>query len=69
MCVGVRESSCTRCIHGAVCIYKESYLRYLESLMKFNRDYSGDISFIENDNPNCNFFSKKRNSNPGRSGL
>ena len=59
MCDGVRETICTRCEHREVCVYKDKYLRYLEMLVKFNNEYSDDISFIKKNDPNCKFFSRK----------
>lgn len=66
---GVRETLCTRCLHREVCVYKDAYLRYLETLVKFNNEYSDDISFIKTEDPNCKFFSKKSNSNLRTGGL
>lgn len=59
---GVRETFCTKCLHREVCAYKDTYLRYLETLVKFNNEYSDDISFIKKEDPNCKFFSKKSDS-------
>lgn len=59
MCDGIRETICTRCEHREVCVYKDKYLRYLEILVKFNNEYSDDISFIKKNDPNCKFFSRK----------
>ncbi len=66
---GVRETLCTRCVHREVCAYKDTYLRYLERLVKFNNEYSDDISFIKKEDPNCKFFSKKSDSNLRTGGL
>lgn len=59
MCDGVRETLCTRCAHREVCAYKDTYLKYLEEMIKFNNEYSDYISFIEKDDPKCKFFKKK----------
>ena len=50
-------------------MYKDTYLRYLETLVKFNNEYSDDISFIKTEDPNCKFFSKKSDSNLRTGGL
>lgn len=63
MCDGVRETLCTRCAHREVCAYKDTYLKYLEGMIKFNNEYSDYISFIEKDDPNCKFFLRKSESN------
>ena len=66
---GVRETLCTKCVHREVCSYKNTYLKYLENLMKFNNEYSDNISFIKKDDPNCKFFSMKFESNFRNGGL
>lgn len=63
MCDGVRETLCVRCVHREVCTYKDAYLSYLKTLMKFNNEYSDDISFVKKDDPDCKFFSRKFESN------
>lgn len=65
----VRETLCTRCVHREVCAYKDAYLRYLETLVKFNSEYSDDISFITKEEPNCKFFSRNHDFNLRTSGL
>ena len=51
MCDGVRETLCVRCVRREVCTYKDAYLSYLKTLMKFNNEYSDDISFVKKDDP------------------
>lgn len=59
MCDGVRETSCTRCEHREVCVYKDKYLQYLKGFEDFHNGYLDDVSFIRKDDPKCNFFKKK----------
>lgn len=56
---GVRETICTRCVHREVCIYKETYLQYLQALEQFNEKYATDISFLIKEDPACKFLTKK----------
>lgn len=56
---GVRETTCTHCIHREVCLYKQTYLEYLRASEKMYSDYPDDISFIEKTDPNCIHYKKK----------
>ena len=49
MCDGVRETSCTRCEHREVCVYKDKYLQYLKGFEDFHNGYLDDQreSFIK----------------------
>lgn len=50
---GVRETVCTNCVHREVCMYKQSYLEYLDACEKLYSDYKDDISFIRKIDPDC----------------
>lgn len=63
MCDGVRETSCTRCEHREVCVYKDKYLQYLKGFEDFHNRYLDDVSFIRKDDPKCKFFLRKSESN------
>jgi hypothetical protein len=56
---GVRETICTDCIHREVCIYKQTYLEYLEMSEKMRSNYKNDISFINHTDPDCKYCMKK----------
>lgn len=60
---GVRETTCTHCIHREVCLYKQTYLEYLRTSEKMYSDYPDDISFIEKTDPNCIHYKKKSDVN------
>lgn len=59
----VEETICSSCIHRDVCVYKQTYLEYLDACEKMRGDYPDDISFIKKNDPDCNFHKKKSDVN------